>query len=320
MNAPSGNSYEVPSNGVITSWSFQNGATPVQGLKLKVGRPGGGTKFTIVGESVGGPQTANALVTKPARIAVLRRDYIGIFEASGMCQLATSSSNDIYGDYAGDPAVGSTSEAWPYSGNGRIPIQAKVEPDADADGFGDESQDRCPGTKGTADGCPPSSAPPTTNPGDPSAPPTPAPPPGDTSAPVFDAVRMTNTTFAVDTRGPAETLVTTRAKKGTTFVYSLSEVARVKFATQRKQSGRKVGTTCRKPSKTNRRRRRCTRWVSAGAFAQDGVAGPNEKPFSGRIGTKRLRPARYRVALSATDPAGNSSAPLRRLAFRVVRR
>ena len=34
-------------------------------------------------------------------------------------------------------------------------VQFRVEPDADLDGFGDETQDKCQGTAGTNAGCPP---------------------------------------------------------------------------------------------------------------------------------------------------------------------
>src|SRR4051812_44972476 len=45
-----GNSYVVPSDGVITTWSFQ---APAEGapLKLKIVRPAGGDDFTTVGDS-----------------------------------------------------------------------------------------------------------------------------------------------------------------------------------------------------------------------------------------------------------------------------
>jgi hypothetical protein len=46
-----------------------------------------------------------------------------------------------------------------------------VEPDADSDGFGDITQDRCPGQAGSADGCPSTGASPPTG----GAPPTPSP-------------------------------------------------------------------------------------------------------------------------------------------------
>jgi hypothetical protein len=41
----------------------------------------------------------------------------------------------------------------------KLPVAAYVEPDADHYNFGDETQDRCPGTPGTDGGCPPPAPP-----------------------------------------------------------------------------------------------------------------------------------------------------------------
>ena len=136
--------------------------------------------------------------------------------------------------------------------------------------------------------------------------------------PVLTA-RLTNATFAVNLRGAAETPVASRAKKGTTFVYTLTEPARVVFTIHAKQNGRRVGGKCRKPTKRNTGRRKCTRFVRRGAFAHNGATGANRKKFSGKIGRKRLRPGRYRASLLARDAAGNAST-VKRLNFRVVRR
>jgi hypothetical protein len=152
--APSAPSYEVPFEGVITSWRFQNGAGPVKGLKFKVGRSGGGTVFTIIGETLGGAGKANTVTTKPARISVKPRDYIGVYAKAGPCQLVTTQTYDIFAQYAGDAPLGSTSKEWPYNNYAKIPVQASLERDADRDGWGDESQDGCPGVAGSASGCP----------------------------------------------------------------------------------------------------------------------------------------------------------------------
>jgi hypothetical protein len=40
-----------------------------------------------------------------------------------------------------------------------VSLIATTEPDADGDGFGDETQDHCPGTPGSVDGCTPTAAP-----------------------------------------------------------------------------------------------------------------------------------------------------------------
>jgi hypothetical protein len=285
VSAPSGASYEVPHDGVITAWRFRNGAQPVQGLEFKVGRSGGGTVFTIVGETAGGPQAANAVTTAPARIPVRRRDYIGIYAASGHCALSTSSQYDIYAQHAGDPAAGSRSDQWPYHNRAKVPVQATLERDADADGFGDESQDGCPGAAGTDGGCAPGSAP-GGAPGTPGPGPT---PPGsgdapDATAPVFQAARLTRTKVVP-------------GRRRTVLRYSLSEAARVTFAIQRRR-GRRRAVVAR--------------------FAEDAAAGPNERAFGARIGKKVLRPGRYRALLKARDAAGNVSATVA-LAFRVVR-
>jgi VCBS repeat-containing protein len=147
---------------------------------------------------------------------------------------------------------------------------------------------------------------------------TPGGPPEDTTPPVFVSLSLTNTTFRVNPTGAAETIVVARAKKGTAFVYSLSEAARVLFTIEVRTAGRKVGTTCRKTSQSNRSRPHCTRFVSVGRFAQNSVKGANRKTFSGKVGTKTLTPGSYRTTLWATDAAGNRSA-VARATFRVVR-
>ncbi len=73
----SGTSYVVPKAGVITSWSFHDGATPVAAVKLKVGRGAGSGKYTIVGSAKAGAQTANSVNTYKAHIAVKAGDLLG---------------------------------------------------------------------------------------------------------------------------------------------------------------------------------------------------------------------------------------------------
>jgi hypothetical protein len=140
----------------------------------------------------------------------------------------------------------------------------------------------------------------------------------DTIPPVFLAAKLTHKIFAVDKKGAVETLVAARAKKGTTFVYTLSEAGRVLFTIEQRQKGRRVGRKCLKPSRRNRNRKPCTRYVRIGRFAQASVAGVNRKKFSGRIGRRSLKPGRYRATLVASDAGGNKS-QLKRLSFKVVR-
>jgi hypothetical protein len=145
--------------------------------------------------------------------------------------------------------------------------------------------------------------------------------PTDLVAPVFASASMTNTVFAIDRAAAAEPLVSARlrARRGTAFNYTLSESARVVFTIDRAVAGRKVKGDCRRLARANRRKPRCTRYEVLGRFAQQGVAGPNSKLWSGKIGTRSAAPGRYRATLAATDAAGNPSRP-KQLGFRVVRR
>lgn len=180
-----------------------------------------------------------------------------------------------------------------------------LEADADHDGFGDESQDDCPADATRRGPCVVQDS-------------GPGPAQIDSTLPAFlGKPSASPSVFEVNRSGPAETPVTAAAK-GTTFRYRLSEPAEVTFAISRATRGRRVGKRCRTQTRGNRKRRRCTRYVAAGAFRDQGVAGQNGKRFSGRIGRKSLKPGRYRATLTAVDAAINRSTP-KRIAFRVVK-
>jgi len=110
-----------------------------------------------------------------------------------------------------------------------------------------------------------------------------------------------------------------KAPKGTAFRFTLNVRANVTIRMHRQLPGRRVGKACRKPSPRLRDRKRCKRYVLAGALSRRGLEpGRRSVAFSGRIGKKALRPGRYRAALYAANSAGKS--PSVRLAFTVVRR
>jgi hypothetical protein len=160
-----GNGYAAPSPGVITSWSYQAsfGAVP-QGLKLKVGRPAGGSNFTIVGESTPKNPTASQLNTyTDVSIPVEAGDVIGlwpgtaVFEAHYL-QLVNASAGFAGVTHPGDLAPGTTDDFEAPNPTYQFDVSAKLEPDADHDGFGDETQDQCPADAATQGAC--SAAPP----------------------------------------------------------------------------------------------------------------------------------------------------------------
>lgn len=101
-----------------------------------------------------------------------------------------------------------------------------------------------------------------------------------------------------------------KRKPGTTLHYKLSEAANVFFTVQRKLPGRRVGGSCKKVTKANEKRRRCTRLGNVlNSFGTAGKAGKNSKRFPGRTRRGPLKPGAYLITAVATDPAGGASAP-----------
>jgi hypothetical protein len=144
--------YAAPFAGVITSWSFQSDPAPPT-IKFKVGRGAGGNNFTVVGESPLLIPAPSFLNTNPVRIPVQAGDVIGIYlDTFGNCAAssATGYTNAFLG---GDQLPGSTG-TYAQETNVKNDVSATLEPDADQDGFGDETQDKCVGTAGSANGCP----------------------------------------------------------------------------------------------------------------------------------------------------------------------
>jgi virginiamycin B lyase len=157
-------------------------------------------------------------------------------------------------------------------------------------------------------------------PGTPSATP-PTVLPVDAVAPTLTGIAMSARRFRV---GPARTAVAAgrtrprRPPRGTTVTWRLSEAALTRLRIERRSTGRRLRGRCVAPSRRLRRARRCVRWRRAGTLTRRRGAGLQRLRWSGRIGTRALRPGRYRIVLSAVDTAGNRSRT-RTLTFRIVR-
>ncbi len=119
--------------------------------------------------------------------------------------------------------------------------------------------------------------------------------------PVISRARLSRSRFRVGARATAISTVA----RGTTVAYSLSEPVTAVFRIDRRVSVRR-GT------------RRVVRYRRAGTLRRSGSAGPRRVPFSGRIGSKPLRPGRYRLTISARDGASNAGRR-RVLRFTVLR-
>jgi uncharacterized repeat protein (TIGR01451 family) len=137
----SGVGYSVPSDGVITSWSFQADAEGAS-VRLKAARRNGDGTFSIVGESEFQTASSNQLQSFPARVPVKAGDVIGTAAASGKSVAYTGATDDQVALSPGDQPAGATGNYSNVQGI-RVNVTASIEPDVDADGFGDETQDLC---------------------------------------------------------------------------------------------------------------------------------------------------------------------------------
>lgn len=173
----SSGTYAVPAgHGVITAWRHSAGTKPGN-VTFKVYRPTGMPgEFQVLAADTQ-PVSPGTVHTFAVRIPVRPGDRIGISSGTVpvgyLCagQLEGGACNDpaAAADRAGafnpsqpDPQVGtrSTLDGPPFSGL-RIDVAARVETDADRDGFGDDSQDRCPASAAaTQPPCPQPAAPP----------------------------------------------------------------------------------------------------------------------------------------------------------------
>ena len=108
-----------------------------------------------------------------------------------------------------------------------------------------------------------------------------------------------------------------RARRGTRVSYRLSEAATVSFTIHRRVRGRRKGGRCVVRIRTGRP---CYRYIRvAGGFQHAGARGANSLRFRGRLGTRFLRRASYRLTAAPRDAAGNRGRAIR-ASFRVVRR
>lgn len=164
LRVATGVRYYVPApGGVITSWSHKAlaGSPPVQLKVLRLPSPGT-NQVTVAGQSNLEAQSPD-VGTFPTRIPVAERDFIGMATAvngSWGCSFFTGLNGDTYALHPGnDPPGTTTNYLGPY-GQYRLNVTARLEPDADRDGFGDESQDQCPSNAATQGPCPPPPPPP----------------------------------------------------------------------------------------------------------------------------------------------------------------
>ena len=153
----------IPAAGVITRWTFNVGIAlpPITfSTALKILRGTGTPKQFQVVADTGQVPISGGTNSFSARIPVQAGDYVGTFGRvpEGPITLVCSTSNpsDKSAIIEGDLALGSTGTAPAEPESVQVPLVVFVEPDADNDGFGDETQDLCPQSAAVqAVACPP---------------------------------------------------------------------------------------------------------------------------------------------------------------------
>jgi hypothetical protein len=156
----------APTPGVITSWSYQAPQLAQTGpIELKVARPAGNNNLRIIAESDRVPaeaQTPLSLFTQQVRIPVQAGDLIGLYVPGGIANFGvTGDPGETFVAKVDDVDRG-VGDITDYGApiQGVVDMSAQLEPDADADGFGDDTQDQCLGESGQENGCAPQTVPP----------------------------------------------------------------------------------------------------------------------------------------------------------------
>jgi hypothetical protein len=167
----SGNDYVANTGGVITAFSMNGGSNSFE-IQLETFQPDPG-----MGASHYIPRARDSARTISAPFAVLQTvtgvhlpikagELLGVVipatSAQGHCIGPTASMADIWAQHTGEPSLNTSTM---FSGPGmmlHLNLRATIEPDADGDGFGDETQDKCPSQAAAQGSCVPPATPATT--------------------------------------------------------------------------------------------------------------------------------------------------------------
>jgi hypothetical protein len=144
----------APSGGVVTAWKVNSAyPTPVPEA-MGVFRPIEAGKFELVGES--DEATVNSGTNVFAtRLPIQAGDRLGLLpvEEESPLYCATSDSGDHTWSRPGSVGIGAP-HVFAAGIKVRVPLVSTIEPDRDGDGYGDETQDKCPQSAAYQGPCP----------------------------------------------------------------------------------------------------------------------------------------------------------------------
>jgi hypothetical protein len=185
----------------------------------------------------------------PARVPLKKGNHLAIDTSTAQAVYASSGSDFTY-VYA-PPLAGGAAMRASDAVTEELLVGAVYEPDADKDGYGDETQDQCLG-----------------NGSDAKAP----------CTPPVGKPRLSGLSVVTTSAG---------ARK---LSYRLSEAAKVTVKLQKAAKGRKANGKCRKQTAANANGKRCARWVGVRKLDRNGTKGLNDLKIAGRkLGAGRYR-------------------------------
>jgi hypothetical protein len=277
----------APTDGVVVRWRMSSGSSgnPVE---LRVLHPAGGNPSRFTGQGKSSTQQTIGAPTPvfPTRLAIRAGDSVGLdahnsalvwADTMGASSLSWSVTNGFTDGLKEGTTGDGSSEAL------ELLVQAVIEADADKDGFGDETQDGCPGD--AARQTPPCGTG-NTNPNG-------NPPPPTVETPKLSSAKVTPASFRLGSLAHIK--------------FKLSKDATYKLTFDQAKAGRRRGKRCVPQSRTVKTGTKCTAYVRRGTRSGTGKTGQNDISFRGRLAGKALPLGRYRVTFGAKDAAGNTA-------------
>lgn len=303
LPATAPNGLTSPINGVVVRWRVKTSSTGNNPVSLRIMRQGTGTNFTALRTSEQqslNSTTVNAqeIAEFPTRLPIAQGDSVGLnpgnsalvwFATGGATSFTWSVSNGFNNGLPDNTSGPGQPESL------ELRVQAVVEPDADNDGFGDETQDGCP-----AD--PTRQAPPCST-----GPVNPGGNPGNATnlPPVISSL----------TKVP----LTSRIGQRSTISFRLSEAARYTLLFEQRRPGRmrtvKGVRRCVLQTKRVHTGPRCPNYTTRGRLVRQVAAGGTTRfVFFGTLNGRALPVGTYRLTATALDSQGAAATP-RRLFF-----
>jgi hypothetical protein len=156
----------APISGVITEWKTNVQIASIKPEEeaiagnlykpvLNVFRAAGGSAYTLVGESPSVvPLSFHGITTNLSRVPVQAGDYLGLGGYLVFyCETKDAGDESAYLEDEPPVTLGST-QTFKMAPEILPAVSARVEPDVDGDGYGDETQDKCPQSAAYQTPCP----------------------------------------------------------------------------------------------------------------------------------------------------------------------